>query len=113
MSVDSPEQLEGMKRAGRVVAATLQALRNAIAPGVSTAELDGYHADAAVTVAVGEVDQRARRLMAATRAALADGMRAAQPGATLRDVGAAVVGREMRPQAGACAMVIETPMRPS
>jgi methionyl aminopeptidase len=149
MSVDTPEQLEGLKRAGRVVAATLRALRDAVAPGVTTgrldelagevfaahgarsgpiltysypgricvsvddevvhgipggrilrpgqlvtldvaAELDGYHADAAVTVPVGSVDPPARRLMAATRAALAAGMRAAQPGASLRDVGAAV-----------------------
>jgi methionyl aminopeptidase len=54
------------------------------------AELDGYHADAAITVPVGPVDQGAQRLMAATRAALVAGIRAAQPGATLRDVGAAV-----------------------
>jgi methionyl aminopeptidase len=54
------------------------------------AEVDGYHADAAVTVPVGSVDPRARRLMLATQAALAAGIRAAQPGATLRDVGAAV-----------------------
>jgi methionyl aminopeptidase len=149
MSVDTPEELEGLRRAGRVVAATLRSLRGAVAPGVTTgeldelasdlfaesgarsgpiltyaypgsicvsvddevvhgvpggrvlkagqlvtldvaAEVDGYHADAAVTVPVGAVDPRARRLVSATRAALAAGMRAAQPGATLRDVGAAV-----------------------
>jgi methionyl aminopeptidase len=149
MSVDTPEQLEGLRRAGRVVAATIDALRDAVAPGVTTAELDalaagvfaahgarsgpiltyrypgavclsvddevvhgvpgprrlvagqlitldvaaeldGYHADAATTVAVGEVAPRAARLMATTHAALRAGMRAAQPGATLRDVGAAV-----------------------
>jgi methionyl aminopeptidase len=54
------------------------------------AELDGYHADAAVTVAVGEASPTAERLLSATRAALAAGIRAAQPGAALRDVGAAV-----------------------
>ncbi|MEA2250571.1 MAG: methionyl aminopeptidase [Solirubrobacteraceae bacterium] len=149
MSVDTPEQLEGLRRAGRVVAATIAALRAAVAPGRTTAELDalaadvfaahgarsgpiltyrypgavclsvddevvhgvpgprrlvegqlvkldvaaeldGYHADAATTVAVGEVAPRAARLMAATHAALRAGMRAAQPGASLRDVGAAV-----------------------
>lgn len=37
------------------------------------AEVDGYHADAAVTVPVGSVDPRARRLITATRAALAAG----------------------------------------
>ena len=149
MSVDTPEQLEGLKRAGKLVAATLRALRGAVAPGVTTrrldevardmfakhgarsgpiltygypgsicvcvddevvhgipgsrilrpgqvvtldvaAELDGYHADAAVTVPVGSVAAPAQRLLAATRAALTAGIRAAQPGATLRDVGLAI-----------------------
>ncbi len=54
------------------------------------AELDGYHADAAVTVAVETADQRRLALLAAGRAALAAGIRAAQPGATLRDIGAAI-----------------------
>jgi methionyl aminopeptidase len=149
MSVDTPEQLAGLRRAGRVVAATIAALRAAVAPGVRTAELDalaaetfaaagarsgpiltyrypgsvclsvddeivhgvpgpkrlregqlitldvaaeldGYHADAATTLAVGAPAPRAARLLDAGRAALGAGMRAAQPGATLRDVGAAV-----------------------
>lgn len=149
MSVDTPEQMKGLERAGRVVAATLRSLRRAVAPGVTTgeldalageifaahgarsgpiltygypasicvsvddevvhgipgrrvlqrgqlvsidvaAEVDGFHADAAVTVPVGAVDRSARRLIVATRAALLAGMRAAQPGATLRDVGAAI-----------------------
>jgi methionyl aminopeptidase len=54
------------------------------------AELDGFHADAAITVPVGATDRRRSRLVAATRAALSAGIRAARPGATLRDVGAAV-----------------------
>lgn len=150
MSVDTPEQLEGLRRAGRVVAATIDALRAAAAPGVSTgeldalaartfaahgarsgpvltyrypgavclsiddqvvhgipgprrlrdgelltidvaAELDGYHADAATTVVIGAASEpRAERLIAAARAALRAGIRAAQPGATLRDVGEAI-----------------------
>jgi methionyl aminopeptidase len=149
MSVDTPEQLESLRRAGRVVAATLQAMRAAAVPGVTTAELDtlaarvlaehgarsgpiltygypgavclsvddevvhgipgprrlrdgqlltldvaaeldGYHADAAVTIPVGRIAARRRRLVAAAQAALAAGIRAARPGATLRDVGAAV-----------------------
>ena len=40
MSVDTPEQLEGLERAGRVVAATLRSLRRAVAPGVTTGDLD-------------------------------------------------------------------------
>jgi methionyl aminopeptidase len=149
MSVDTPEQLDGLKKTGRLVALTLRSLRAAVAPGITTgqldamarsiflahgarsgpiltygypgavcisvddevvhgipgtrrlrrgqlvtldvaAELDGYHADAAITVAVGKADPQATRLIAATRAALAAGIRAAQPGAALRDVGAAV-----------------------
>src|SRR5690349_17935108 len=119
MSVDTPEALKGLRRAGRVVALALQVLKDAVAPGVSTgqldriaagvfashgarsgpiltygypgsicisvdeqvvhgvpgervlepgelvsldvaAEVDGYHADAAVTVPVGAVDERRR-----------------------------------------------------
>jgi methionyl aminopeptidase len=154
MSVDTPEQLAGLKHAGRIVAETIRAMREAVAPGVSTrqldaiaaevfadagarsgpiltyaypgsvcisvdeevvhgvpgdrvlregelvsldvaAELDGYHADAAATVAVGEVDGRRRRLMRTTRSALDAGIEAAQPGATLQDVGRAIE-REVR-----------------
>jgi methionyl aminopeptidase len=54
------------------------------------AEVAGYHADAAITVPVVRVDAGRQRLMAATRAALDAGIRAARPGATLRDVGAAI-----------------------
>jgi methionyl aminopeptidase len=149
VSVDTPEQLEGLKLVGRLVANTLAAMRAAVRPGITTgeldaiagdylksrgarsgpiitygypghtcisvneevvhaipgaralhhgdivtvdvaAELDGYHADAAITVPVGTASGKATRLMVATRAALAAGIRAAQPGATLRDVGAAI-----------------------
>lgn len=149
MSVDSHEQLSGLRRAGLVVAETLRVLRAAVRPGVTTAALDrlaaetfarygarsgpiltydypgavcisvddevvhgvpgpkilrtgqlvtldvaaevaGYHADAAITIAVDRVDGRRRGLVAATRAALTQGIRAAQPGARLRDVGFAI-----------------------
>jgi methionyl aminopeptidase len=149
MSADCPEDVAGLLRAGRLVAATLDGLTRAVAPGVTTgmldriaaelfaeagarsgpiltygypgsicvsvddevvhgvpggrvlregqivtldvaAELDGYHADAAVTVPVGLIDQPSMDLIAAADAALAAGMRAATPGNTLRDVGAAV-----------------------
>ena len=149
MSVDTPEQLNGLRRAGRVVAAALQMLKDAVAPGVSTgqldriaagflashgarsgpiltygypgsicisvdeqvvhgvpgkrvlepgelvsldvaAEVDGYHADAAVTVPVGAVDEPRRKLVDATRAARAAGINNAQPGVSLADVRAAI-----------------------
>lgn len=149
MSVDTPEELAGLKRVGLVVSSTLRSVVAAVKPGITTgeldqvaagsfaafgarsgpimtygypgaicisvenevvhgvpgrrrlrrgelvtldvaAELDEYHADAAITVPVGTADPSATRLIAATRAALCAGIRAAQPGATLRDVGAAV-----------------------
>jgi methionyl aminopeptidase len=149
MSADRPQDIAGLRRAGRLVAATLAALTEAVEPGVSTgaldmiaadlfaaaggrsgpiltygypgsicvsvddevvhgipgrrvlrdgeivtldvaAELAGYHADAAVTVPVGSIDQPSEDLIAAAEAALAAGIRAARPGNTLRDVGAAV-----------------------
>ena len=40
MSVDTPDELAGLQAAGRVVAETLRAMRRAVAPGVTTAELD-------------------------------------------------------------------------
>jgi methionyl aminopeptidase len=149
MTVQDAQQLEGLRRIGALIAASLVELCGAVRPGISTgelddlaaefftsrgaqsgpiltydypgficisvddqvvhgipgaqvlregelvtldiaAELDGFHADAATTVGVGPVDPGAERLMAATRAALAAGVKAAQPGATLHDVGAAV-----------------------
>ncbi|WP_249009537.1 type I methionyl aminopeptidase [Conexibacter sp. DBS9H8] len=149
MVASDPDTVAGMRRIGALIAAALAHSRAAVAPGVSTgeldraaaaflraegarsgpiltydypgficvsvddqvvhgipgdrrlragqlvtldiaAELDGFHADAATTVPVGPVSPAAQRLMAATHAALAAGIRAAQPGASLRDIGAAV-----------------------
>ena len=149
MSVDTPEELEGLRRAGALAAEVLNAVREAVAPGVTTAELDelaaermraagaysapivtydfpgaicisvgdevvhgipgprrlvpgdlvkldvsleldGYFADTATTVAVEAATPADERLVAATRAALQRGMRAAVAGATVRDVGATV-----------------------
>jgi methionyl aminopeptidase len=149
VSVETPEELEGLRRAGRVVAAAIAAVRASARPGVTTealdrvaedvldragarsgpvltygypgaiclsvdeeivhgvpgptalragqllsidvaAELDGFHADAATTVAIGEVPGPTRRLLAAGRAALRAGLHAARAGAAMRDVGAAV-----------------------
>ena len=143
------EELAKMRRAGEIVAEALEALRQAIAPGVTTAALDrlagtvirdlggipsfkgylgypaticasineevvhgipgarvlregeivtvdvgaiwqGYQGDAAITVAVGEVNKRLLDLMAATQAALEAGIRAARAGARLGDVSHAI-----------------------
>jgi methionyl aminopeptidase len=45
MSVDSPEQLEGLRRAGALAAEVLRAVRDAVTPGVTTAELDALAAE--------------------------------------------------------------------
>jgi methionyl aminopeptidase len=57
--------------------------------------LDGYCADAALTVPVGTVDEAAQRLSATASQALAAGIAAAVPGARIGDIGHAIrtVGR--------------------
>lgn len=52
--------------------------------------LDGYFADSAVTLAVGEADEKAIRLMNATKEALSAAIKAARVGNTTGDIGAAV-----------------------
>ena len=44
MSIETEEELAGMRRAGRVVAETLATLRAAVRPGIRTDELDGIAA---------------------------------------------------------------------
>ena len=45
MSVDTPEELEGLRRAGALAAEVLGAVGEAVAPGVTTAELDALAAE--------------------------------------------------------------------
>jgi methionyl aminopeptidase len=54
------------------------------------AYIDGYHADAALTVGVGAIDAEGVRLMETTDRALAAGIAAARPGAKLGDISHAV-----------------------
>ncbi len=54
------------------------------------ATIDGFIGDAAVSVAVGQVDQTAIDLMDATRLSLEDGIKSARPGNRIGDIGAAV-----------------------
>lgn len=51
---------------------------------------DGFFADAAITVPVGEVDPDARRLLRATREALAAAVTAAKAGARIGNIGSAI-----------------------
>ena len=53
-------------------------------------QLDGYHTDAATTVAVGDVGAESLRLLDVTRRALDAGIAAAQPDNHIGDIGAAV-----------------------
>jgi methionyl aminopeptidase len=149
MSIETPEELAGMKRAGAVVAEAIRAARRLVRPGVTTAaldeavarvfrrhgarsgpsldydfpgsacisvgseavhgipgprrvragelvkidvtaELDGYYADACVTVPAGEADARSRRLAVAAQAGLKRGLAAAVAGAPVNAIGRAV-----------------------
>ncbi len=54
------------------------------------ATIDGFIGDAAVSIPVGEVSQDALNLMDATRLSLEAGIKAAQPGNRVGDIGAAV-----------------------
>ena len=103
----SRDEIATMRRAGRVVARTLERVTAAVRPGVTLRELDelgartiagegatasflGYHADAAVTVPVGEIDPAARRLLEATERALWAGIEQARVGNRLSDISHAV-----------------------
>src|SRR3989338_6437217 len=51
---------------------------------------EGLITDAAITVGGGVIDDESKRLIDVTRAALMAGIRAAQPGNTIGDIGAAI-----------------------
>lgn len=55
-----------------------------------TAELNGFYADACISVPVGKARKETMRLVGAAQAALADGMKAARAGAPLNAIGTAV-----------------------
>lgn len=56
-------------------------------------EVDGYFADAAVTVAVGKVDEESARLIEATEQSMVRGIEQAREGGRLGDIGQAVQER--------------------
>jgi methionyl aminopeptidase len=154
IELKTPDQIERMRAAGRVVATTLQAVSEAASPGVTTRELDalaaetiashgaasnflgygaefgspfpgvictsvndetihgipgdrvlrdgdllsidcgamidGWHADAATTVAIGDVTAAHRELMRVTAEALAAGIAAMRTGRRVRDITQAI-----------------------
>ena len=149
LEVKSPAQVDVMRRAGLVVGRTLELLREQVAPGMSTAELDriaedsirtqgatpsflgyqgfpasicvsvndevvhgipssrvlaegdlvsidcgaiveGWHGDAATTVALGEVSDDVRELMRVTEESMWRGIAAARPTGRVGDISHAV-----------------------
>lgn len=145
----SPDQIDKMRKAGRVVAEMLDACEAAAKPGVTTADLDrvardvlakrnaksnflnyhgypavictspndvivhgipgtyrledgdlvsidcgaiieGWHGDAARTIAVGEISEEARKLIRVTEESLWAGIQHVRKGARLSDIGHAV-----------------------
>ncbi len=57
--------------------------------------IEGWHADAAVTIPVGEIDEESKRLLEVTRASLEDAITEIVPGNRLGDIGAAVENRAL------------------
>ncbi|HEY6932521.1 MAG TPA: type I methionyl aminopeptidase [Marmoricola sp.] len=151
VEIKTPEQIEQMRVAGLLVGETLDLLRDAVRPGVSTADLDalaegnirrhggvpsflgygqppfpgticasvndqvvhgipgdrvlregdvvsidcgaivdGWHGDAAITVAVGEVAEEVRELMRVTEESMWAGLAAARLGGRVSDISHAV-----------------------
>ncbi len=149
LEIKTPEQIAVMRRAGVVVAETLEVLREAVAPGVTTGELDkvaerhirsmgatpnflgyrgypatictsvndqvvhgipgdltlrdgdlvsidcgaivdGWHGDAAITVAVGDVGAELGELMRVCEESLWRGMAAARLGGRVTDISHAI-----------------------
>lgn len=154
MSIEKPEELQGLRAAGAVVRLVLEAMRRAVCPGITTAELDevgdrvmreqgarsapalvykfpgsscislneeavhgipgkrkllpgdlvkldvtiekdGYMADAAVTVPVGEVSIERKRLAECAERAFGKAMLVARAGFRVSEIGR-VVEREVR-----------------
>jgi methionyl aminopeptidase len=149
MSIETPEELEHLRVAGRVVAEAIRAMRQSVRPGVTTAELDeggarvfrragarsgpqldygfpgvncisvndeavhgipgrrrlrrgdlvkldvtaeldGFYADACVTVPVGQARPSTFGLVAAARAGLNEALGVARAGTTINQIGKAV-----------------------
>ena len=154
MSINGPEELSGMRAAGAIVRLMIEAMKQAVQPGITTAQLDavgaqvmhehgaqsaptlvynfpgancisvnyeavhgipgsrivqpgdlvkldvtiekdGFMADAAETVAVGEVSEESRRLIACAERAFKKAMLVARAGFRVSDIGR-VVEREVR-----------------
>ena len=91
MSIETEAELEVLRRAGRLVAVVLRELRRGDLVKLDvTAELDGFYADACVTVPVGPIAPRSARLVRAAAAALDRGLADATHDAPVRTISQAV-----------------------
>src|SRR5919112_1466465 len=99
VEIKTPEQIALMREAGLVVGETLALTRDAVAPGLTTGDVvsidcgaivQGWHGDAAVTVAVGEVPDDVRDLIRVTEEAMWRGIAAAALGGRVTDISAAI-----------------------
>jgi len=101
MAIDilGPGEVEAMRRAGRVAAATLAAIAARIAPGISTGdiinvdvttELGGFHGDTSATLFVGAPGPEARHVVETARRCRDAGIAEVRAGVRLGDVGAVI-----------------------
>ena len=103
--VKTPEQIEGIRRAGVVNTGVLDAVAEAIHAGMSTLEidricrdycdhfttiLDGYYADASRMFIIGKTTPEKEQLVRVTKECLEIGMEAAKPWGFVNDIGRAI-----------------------
>src|SRR6476661_5984315 len=101
LRIKDAETIEKMRIASRIAATAMVEASKAIAPGVTTDELDagdivnidvtayihGVHGDTDATYLVGDVDEESRLLVERTHEAMMRGIRAARPGREINVIG--------------------------
>lgn len=92
MTIETQHDINGILKAGQVVARVRDAMLAAVEPGMTTAELDGYFADTGATVVVPPVAPVKARLCQATRLALGNALGEARAGAPVNRIGKAIQG---------------------
>jgi methionyl aminopeptidase len=107
IQIKTEDEIALMREAGLVVGRTLEKLKAAVAPGMTTADLDavaeaairgdgaiveGYHGDAAVTVPVGDVEPARLELLRVTEESLWRGIAGARLGGRLIEISRAIEG---------------------
>mgnify|MGYP000992997770 CR=1 FL=1 len=90
MSINSEKDLEGLRKAGRVVARCLQHMQSKLEPGITTAELDGYFADTGGSAIVPPESKLHLQICAAAKKALENALLEARADAKLNRIGYAI-----------------------